>query len=376
MGPAGRREAQPSAARHAGCSPPSFVRKSRRIALALAAVALVVVAARAALPIWLRGVVAKEIARVEGYRGRVADVDLALYRGAFRLEGLDIRKHDGGEPVPFLSAERFDVTIDWQALADGAFVAEIELLRPRLDFVAGRPPTGEEGKWLKRLEELYPFAIDRFALIDGRIRFRDPHRDPPVDVALHDVQLEARNLTNSRELSAERPARVTLRARAQDTGRIAAELELDPFAPRPKFRLGLEVASLQLPELDSFLRAYAGVDVERGTFDLSSEVTAEGGRFEGWVQPLLRDVDVLRVEKESEEQGFFATLWEGLVGATSEMLENQPEDQVATRIPVRGTFEQPDIGVIEAIANLLRNGYVEALRPRMELLREDAKRKG
>lgn len=352
------------------------MRKSRRIVLVLVALALVVVAARAALPIWLRGFIGKEIARVEGYRGSVADVDLALYRGAFRLEGLDIRKHDGGQPVPFVSAERFEVTIDWQALADGALVGEIELIRPRVDFVAGRPPTGQEMKWVDRLEELYPFAFDRFAVIDGQVRFRDPHRDPPVDVALHDVQLEARNLTNSRERAVERPARVTLRARALDTGRIAAELALDPFAPRPKFRLDLELLGLQLPELDSFLRAYAGVDVERGTLDVSSEVTAEGGGFEGWVQPLMHDVDVLEVEKESEEQGFFATLWEGLVGVTSEVIENQSEDQVATRIPLRGTFAQPDIGVLEAIASLLRNGYVEALRPQMELLREDKRRGG
>jgi hypothetical protein len=351
-------------------------RRWSRRALALAAVLLVLVAARAALPFWLRGFVAKEIARVEGYRGSVADVDLALYRGAFRIEGLAIRKHDGGEPVPFLSADRIAVTIDWQALRDGVLVGEVEAIRPRLDFVAGRPPTGEETKWLERLEELYPFAIDRFAVVDGQVHFRDPHRDPPVDVELSDLDLEARNLTNRREISAERPARVTLHARVQNSGRIAGELEVDPFAPQPKFELDLELASLQLPELDPFLRAYAGVDVERGTLDVYSEVMAEDGRFEGWVQPLMRDVDVLRVEEESDEQGFFATLWEGLVGSASELLENQPEDQVAARIPMRGTFEQPDVGVLEALASLLRNGYVEALRPRMELLREGAKTGG
>jgi hypothetical protein len=332
-----------------------------------------VLAVRAALPMWLRGVVAKEVERVEGYAGSVADVDLALYRGAFRLEGLDVLKHDGGEPVPFFAADRIDVSIDWQALLEGTLVGEVELYRPRFDFVAGRPPTGEETQWVERLEELYPFAIDRFAVVDGQLHFRDPHREPPVDVALRDLQVEARNLTNSREVSAERPAHITVQARAQETGRVAGELEVDPFAARPDFRLDLELVSLQLPELDAFLRAYAGVDVERGTLDVFSEVAAEEGRFEGWVQPLLRGVDVLRLEQEGDEQGFFAMLWEGLVGATSELLENQPEDQVASRIPVRGTFEQPDVGVIEAIVSLLRNGYVEALRPRMKLLREDAK---
>jgi hypothetical protein len=352
------------------------VRNFRRIALALVALALVAVAARAALPIWLRGVVAEEIARVEGYRGSAADVDLALYRGAFRIEGLDVRKQDGGEPAPFLSVDRIEVTIDWGAVLDGTLVGEVELIRPRLVFVAGRPPTGEETKWLDRLEQLYPFAIDRFAIVDGDVRFRDPHREPPVDVALHDLDVEAQNLTNRRDLSAKRPAKVTVRARAQETGRVAGQLESNPFAPRPDFRLRLEVDGVQLPELDDFLRAYAGVDVERGTLTVNSDVVAEDGRFEGWVEPLLRDVDVLQLDQEAKEQSFFATLWEGLVGAASEAIENQPEDQVATRIPIRGTFDQPDIGVIQAVASLLRNGYVQALRPRMELLRDDGKAEG
>jgi hypothetical protein len=348
------------------------VKKSRRLVWALAALLLALVAARAALPLWLRGVVAEEIARVRGYQGGVRDVDLALHRGAFRLEGLDVEKRNGdGKAVPFFAADRIDVSIDWQALREGVLVGEVELLRPRLDFTAGRPPTGEETEWLERLEQLYPFAIDRVAVQGGRLRFRDPQRTPPVDVALRDVELEARNLTNRRDLSAARPARVALRARAQESGRVASELELDPFAPQPDFRFDLELVSLQLSELDAFLRAYAGVDVERGTLDLFSEVAAKDGRFEGWVEPLLHDVDVLRIENESDEQGFFATLWEGLVGATAEALENQPEDQVATRIPLRGRFERPDVGVVEAIASLIRNAYVEALRPRMELLREE-----
>jgi hypothetical protein len=351
--------------------PSSFVRNSRRIAAALAALLLALVAARAALPLWLRGVVAEEIARVEGYDGGVRDVDLALYRGAFRLEGLDVRKHDGGKPVPFFAADRVDISIDWQALRDGVLVGEVELRRPRFDFTAGRPPTGEETQWVERLEQLYPFAIDRVAVHDGQLHFRDPHRAPPVDVALREVQLEARNLTNQRDLAAERPARVALRARAQESGRVAGALEVDPFAARPDFRLDLELTSLQLPELDAFLQAYAGVDVERGTLDVSSEVAAKDGRFDGWVQPLARGVDVLRVERESGEQGFFATLWEGIVGATGELLENQPADQLASRIPLRGSFERPDIGVLEALASLLRNAYVEALRPRMSTLHDE-----
>lgn len=353
---------------------------SRRAALGLVLVAAVLLGVRALLPVWVRDHVNRVIERAEGYSGGVRDVDLALFRGAYRIEGLEIRKEGGEVPVPLLDAETIDLSIEWRALLRGSLAGEVEMHQPKLNFVAGPRPeqtqTGAGVDWTERIAELFPFALDRFAVRDGQLHFRDPHREPPVDVALRDVTIEARNLTNSRDLSARRPAEVSFAARAERSGRLAGELAIDPFAERPDFELKLELAALPLTELNDFLRAYAGVDVQRGRFDLTSEVVSEDGRFEGWVQPLLRNVDVLRIEEEADEQGFFATLWEALVGTAAEVIENQPEEQVASRIPLRGSFEEPEIGVLDALVSLFENGYVEALRPRMDLIRSRARSGG
>jgi hypothetical protein len=348
-----------------------------RITVGLAALALVLLAARAALPYWLRSYVDGVLDRTKGYAGSVADIDVSLLRGAYQIDGVEIHKEGGKAPVPLFSADQIDLSIEWRALLDGSLVGEVELLRPRLDVVVGPTPahtqTGAEVNWAHRLEKLFPFDFDRFAVVDGQLHFQDPYREPPVDVALRDVDGEARNLTNSRELSARRPAHVSFHARAQRSGRAAGELEIDPFAARPDFRLKLELVSLQLPELDDFLRAYAGVDAERGQLDVYSEVVSRDGRFDGWVEPLLRDLDVLRVEEEATQQNPLATLWEALVGIAAELLENQSEDQLAARIPLSGSYEQPDLGVWGAFVSLVRNGYVEALKPRVELLRQGAR---
>ena len=349
--------------------------KARRRAVALilcGAIALLL--ARALLPIWLRDHVNRVLDGADAYGGRVADVDVALLRGAYRMEGVEIHKEGGRVPVPFFTAERIDLSIEWRALYHGALAGEVEIERATLNFVAGptraQQQTGTEENWARRLERLFPFDFDRVAVRESQLHFVDPHREPRVDIALHDVTIEARNLTNSRDLSARRPAQIDMRARAQRSGRVAAEVSLNPFAEVPDGRLRLEVASLQLPELNDFLRAYVGVDAERGRFDLVSEVVSEGGRFEGYVEPLLQDVDVLRIDEEADEQSIFATLWEAVVGATAELLENQPEDQLATRIPLSGTYPDPDLGFWGALLSLIENGYVEALRPRIELLRE------
>jgi hypothetical protein len=256
----------------------------------------------------------------------------------------------------------------------------MELFRPKVELVTGQTPSPrrlpEEMGWAKRLVDLYPFELDRVAVHDGQMHFRAPHREPPVDVALYDVTIEARNLTNSRALSAARPAHVSLAARVQHSGRVAVELEIDPLAARPDFRMELEVASVQLAELNDFLRAYAGVDAERGRFDLTSRVVSDDGRFDGYVEPLLRDVDVLKLDQEAKQQGLFATLWEATVGGAAEVLENQREDQLAARVPLHGSFEKPVVGVWGALVSLFENGYVEALQPRMDLMRKGARSRG
>jgi len=305
-------------------------------------------------------------------------VDLTLLAGGVGLDRVEVRRDGGSEPL--FTADRVDLSIEWRALLHGALVGEVELAHPVVNIVERETPPPKqldhELGWAKRLADLYPFDFDRVAVDDGEFHLRALRRQPPVDVALRAIRVDARNLTNSRPLAGERPTKVSLQAKAQETGKIAARVEADVLAARPDFHLELEVVSLQLPELNDFLRAYGGIDVQRGRFDLVSKVDSREGRFDGYVEPLLRDVDVLQVEKEASEQSFFATIWEALVGAAANVVKNKPEDQLATRVPIRGTFDQPQVGVWGALVSLLENGYVEALRPRLEMLRDSAHERG
>jgi hypothetical protein len=50
----------------------------------------------------------------------------------------------------------------------------------------------------------------------------------------------------------------------------------------------------------------------------------------------------------------------------AELFENQPRDQQGTRIPVRGTIEQPSLGLVGALESVLRHAFVDALEPTFE----------
>ena len=80
----------------------SLLRSKILWAVAILLVALLV--ARAMLPIWVRDYVNRKLSEIDGYKGHVTDVDIHLWRGAYSIHGVDIRKTSGNVPVPFFSA--------------------------------------------------------------------------------------------------------------------------------------------------------------------------------------------------------------------------------------------------------------------------------
>jgi hypothetical protein len=344
------------------------VRRRGLIAVLLLAVLLVL--AHALLPFALERYVNRVLDRNESYTGRVEDIDVALWRGAYVIDGVRIDKRGGRVPVPFFRAQRVDLSIEWRALFEGALVGEVHFERPQLNFVSGPAPAQRQGgggaDWRRMVEELSPVKINRAEVHEGTVHFRNFHSDPEVDVYLRDVRLVAANLTNSKDLSDDRVARIRLRARPMDRGRLWARVEADPFAESPDFDLDGAVTGADLTEWNDFLRAYAGIDVQEGSFSVYFELLAHSRRFEGYLKPFVEDLDVLRLEEEADEQGPLASLWEALVGGSAEIVEDQPNDRQATRIPLSGTIEDPRASLWAALGGALRNAFVERLRPQLE----------
>jgi hypothetical protein len=346
------------------------VRRRRALLVALGVVAFLLLIARAAAPILLQRYVNRVLDRTEGYHGRIGDVDLSLWRGAYTIENVEIEKSSGKVPVPFLRARALDLSLEWRALFDGSLVGEVWLEEPQLNFVAGptrsQRQSGAEADWRDTLRDLLPVRLNRFTVRDGSVHYRDFSSDPQVDVYLRDVQLVVLNLTNSRDLSENLVARAHATARTMEAGRLEARLALDPFAELPTFDFEGQLRGLSLPSFNDFLRAYAGADVQSGTAQVYAELQAKDGSFSGYVKPFFEGVDVLVLEEEAKEQGLLASLWEALVGATAETLEDHGRDRVATRIPITGSVASPRMGFWSTLGNVLRNAFIEALVPALE----------
>ncbi len=74
--------------------------------------------------------------------------------------------------------------------------------------------------------------------------------------------------------------------------------------------------------------------------------------------------DILKWKKEDERP--IEKLWEGVVGAVAAVFKNWSHDRLATKIPLEGRFDRPDVNAWEAMFGVLRNAFIQALRHGLE----------
>ncbi len=332
-------------------------------------VVLALVALRIALPYVLESVINRRLQNIPDYSGSVRDIDLHLWRGAYQLEEVEIRKTSGALSEPLFAAKKIDFSLAWRDLFRGRIVGDIELDEAALTLVSG--PTAEssqkEGdrRWQDVIEDLFPIEITRLEIDDSVIRFLDTTADPKVDIEIHDLDATITGLRNRRKATEEgMPAHVMIEGTTIGDGDLRLMGGVDLLAEQPRFKLDLELRDVDLRELNEFLLAYANVDVSRGKFQLFLEVAAGDGRYEGYIKPFFEDLDFKNVTDENKP--VTQRIWENIVGALAHLVKNKPRDQVATRIPFAGEFGDADVGLLAAIGNLLRHGFGQALAERLE----------
>jgi hypothetical protein len=331
-------------------------------------IAVIAIALHAVLPSIVLRYVNKELDGLEGYSGHVEDIDISLLRGAYQIQGVRIVKTDGRVPVPFFRADEIDISVEWGALFDGDIVAEIDVHRPVLNFVKG--PTEKTSQtepgdnWTETVRDLAPFKINRFAIHNGSVHYRDFHSDPQVNIFAQDIRGVARNLTNAEDLSGSLVATFEAKALAMNSGAFELKGKYNPYAKHPTFEVDAALDHLNIKQLNSFLKAYANVDAERGKISIDTEVAASKGRFRGYVKPFIDDLQVLDWNKENE--GLLTKLWEGVVEVVGEVLEDQDKDRIATRVPLRGSIDDPEADIWSTIGGVLKNAFLEALRRGIE----------
>lgn len=347
--------------------PPTGSRRKRFRPLLHIVLGLLVL--RIVLPYVLLHLLNDRLAKVPGYYGHAVDLDLALIRGAYRIEGLFLDHVDSvsHERTSFVSAEVIDLSVEWKALFHGSVVGELVIDRPSLSFTKDKVEPAEVQKDTTSLgdllDDLMPLRINRVEVKGGELHYRDLASKPKVDVLMDDLDVLALNIRNSYDSTDVLPARVKATASVYG-GRFDLGMRLDPLARDPAFDLDMGLEGMRLTEFNDFFKAYADVDVNEGVFGLYSEIATEDRRFAGYVKPVIMDLDVLGPEDKGDT--FFRKLWEGLAGTAGAVLTNPKHDQVATKLEFSGELDKPDTHLFYAIVDLVRNAFIRAIQPSID----------
>jgi len=344
-------------------------RKRKTVFVVVLVILALIVAVRAALPYLILNYANRSLSTLDGYYGHINDIDLAIIRGAYKIDSIYINQVDTvtKKETPFLAASAVDLAIEWRSLLKGSLVGKVIVDKPVVRFTKEEVEPKEVQKdstdFRKVLEDLMPLKINRLEFRDGRLQYVDHTSKPSVDISMTDVNVVALNLRNSYDSADVLPALIHARATVYD-GRLDMKMRLNPLAEVPTFDLNAAWRHTNLVKLNDFFQAYAKIDVNKGTFGLYTEIASKEGRFTGYVKPLLHDVDV--VGKEDRDDNILRKAWEAVSGTVSEIFENQSEETFATKIPLEGRIENPKANIFFAVIQILENAFINALQPSID----------
>jgi len=311
----------------------------------------------------------QRLATMPGYYGHIEDLDVALYRGAYRIEQFHLDQVDSltQERTKFLGAAVIDLSVEWKALFKGRLVGELEIEEPLLRFTLEKTEPDELQKDTASLgdllKDLMPLRINRLALHNGSLEYADEGSTPPLNLALTDLEALATNLSSVVDEEELLPAKVAATAALYE-GKLSFHMALDPLSRQTIFDMDLSLEGMELPLVNDFFQAYADFDVNRGSMSLYTEIATRDGAFKGYVKPIIKDLDVLG--REDRKDNVLRQLWEGVVGTAGSILTNPRKDQVATKVMLEGRLDRPDVRTWAAVIDILRNAFIRALEPAID----------
>lgn len=345
------------------------MRKRNKSLIIIGIVILVLVVIRLLLPYWIENSINKMLDDIPNHTGSVTDVDLHIYRGAYSIDSLYIYQEDVSLETPFFSTSKIDLSIEWDAIWEGSIVGEMELINPRLNFLvyqAGDSTETLSGKgadWTQPIKELLPIKVNNFTGTNGRIHYMDVTTDPNVNMYLNNLNFQVTNISNVQEKE-DLPSTINVTGNSIGEGDLSLNGNINLLKEIPDMDVELIFEGASLPALNDFFKAYAKLDAHEGVFNLYSEAAVNEGKMEGYVKPVLTDIEIVDLSEDKDKP--LKLLWESIAGFVIEIFENQPKDQFATQVPLSGDLNNIEGAVWPTIANIFKNAFISAFSKQTE----------
>jgi Domain of Unknown Function (DUF748) len=203
---------------------------------------------------------------------------------------------------------------------------------------------------------------DEVRLTDSTLGFVNRAAQPNYRLFLDGAQVQVHNFSNQ---LTEGTAVAKVTGQFMGSGQTVVGASFRPETNGPDFALAASIENTQMPALNALLRAYGKLDVVGGFFSVYTEMRVKNRAVQGYVKPLIRELDVYDTPQD-RQKNLFQKLYEAVAGGVSEILENFPRDEVATKADIAGPLENPQASTWQVLVTLIQNAFFKAILPGFE----------
>ncbi|MEO8253446.1 MAG: DUF748 domain-containing protein [Flavobacterium sp.] len=329
--------------------------------LFLFAIVILLIAFRIYLPTIVKNQINKTLANIPGYYGQVKDIDIALYRGAYVIKGMYLNKGTAKTQVPFLNFPKNEIAIEWESLFKGKIVSQIIMTNPEVIYVfEDQKQTTKDADvddWTKALTDIVPIDINHFEIHQGKLAFVQLQANPDIDLQITNFEMYADNLKNVTSTSRTLPSPFHATGTTFGKGTLLLDGNINLIKEIPDMDLTFSLKSANAMALNDVTNHYIGIDFDKGTFELFSEIAIADGYLKGYIKPLLTNTKLI-----GKEDGIVETIWEGFVGFFKFILKNQKTNTLALKIPLEGDLKNVKSSTWPTVISIFKNAWFGAFK--------------
>ncbi|MGZ5279187.1 MAG: hypothetical protein ACXWC9_04550 [Pseudobdellovibrionaceae bacterium] len=298
------------------------------------------------------------------FMGHISDLDINLYRGAYRLENMEFRLREKKDEV-FLTARAVDISVSWRKLFQGhltidALVDEASVVLTENVLEAYKKNVKQAKADTQKVgKSLILMRIEKVDIRDSNFQFAELLSIPEASRwRLEKIQGRLSNVTATKEAPI---SPLSMQASLFGGSPIKVVASLDTVQEPMAWDADIELREFKLSNANAWLKRKLPLSFTAGTLDLYSEVHSEKDRIEGYVKPFVHKADVVAPSESFAGLKHFGI--EVSTAVINLILRDAKEKTLATKVLFAYEGGKVQINKAKAISDAIQNGFSEKINP-------------
>jgi hypothetical protein len=202
-------------------------------------------------------------------------------------------------------------------------------------------------------------SVREFDINQSNFTYTDQTSTPNYKLFINDTDLKLSNLSNHQQQG---PASLSLHGKLMGSGDTTIGGDFLASKQGPTINMKIAILNTDLPSMNDLLRSFGRFDVAAGKLSVYSQIAIKNNDIDGYVKPMFTDLEVYNYQKDKSTP-ILHQAKELAIGGASRLFKNRSTNEVATDVDLKGKLTSPDVDTWQALGQVLRNAFVEAIIP-------------